>query len=88
PGNSIFGSAALPAKDPVRIGVAADWLAVEIAPWRIFLAIDKKGRFPRVDDTVRSPDDAGAVVHLAEADAASWLSLSHGSRGAQSHFNR
>jgi hypothetical protein len=68
--NPVFDSAAIPSTEPVQIGLAGDWLMVETGAWRVFLPVDKDGRFPVVDHHVPSTASAKAVLRLPETEAA------------------
>jgi hypothetical protein len=49
------------------IDPAGDWVCVAAGPWRVWLLVDREGRFPDVHGAV--PKAPGTRVHLADADA-------------------
>ena len=57
PASKVFGSRELPADRPVRIGRTEKHVALYVGPWTIYLAINKDGRFPKLDDVVPAVGD-------------------------------
>jgi hypothetical protein len=45
PGSKVFGSPELPQDAPVRVGKSGNWVAIAVAPWTIYLAVNVDGRF-------------------------------------------
>jgi len=70
PRTLVFGSKELLKCDsPVAIGKTDKHVAIQIGPWTLWLAIDKEGRFPRVDDHIGKPQNALARFELSADDA-------------------
>lgn len=67
PAVPVFGSRELAAEPTVRVGRTADHLVVEAGPWRVFLLLDRTGRYPDVAGVV--PRQAPTAVVLADRDA-------------------
>ncbi len=69
PRAKVFGSDELPQDKPVAVGKTDDWVAVRVGPWTIWLKIEKKKRFPVVDQHVPRAKDAASGCRLSAADA-------------------
>ena len=67
--NRVFGCKELPHDKPVRIGKTDTWLALSTGPWKIFLALNREGRFPEVDQHIRPAESAVARFEVSPADA-------------------
>jgi len=70
PRSKVFASAELPHNQPVRVGKTETWVAIGVAPWTIYLAINKDGRFPDVCRHIPSAAAAQAHCLFSAADAA------------------
>ena len=68
PALPVFGSRELAAGGAVRLGRTATHLVVACGPWRVFLAIDRAGRYPDVAGVV--PRAAATVAGIDDRDAA------------------
>ncbi len=69
PRTKVFGSDELPQDKPVAIGKTDDWVAVRVGAWTIWMKIEKKKRFPVVDQHVPRAKDAASGCRLSAADA-------------------
>jgi hypothetical protein len=70
PALAVFGNRELAHADPVRMGKTATHVCVQAGPWTFFLAIDRDGRYPRVNDVIPRPDKAATHCQLMPSDAA------------------
>ena len=77
PKTPLFACKELPQDQPLLMGKLEDWLCVRIGPWTIWLAIDKAGRFPEVEDHLRQTDAASATLRIADEDAEFLLQSLH-----------
>lgn len=68
PATKLFAAAALQGL-PVEVGRTEEQLVFKIGRWTFWLAIQKEGRFPRVEEVFPRAQDATTEVHLAPADA-------------------
>ena len=68
PATKLFAAAALQGQ-PVEVGRTEEQVVFKIGRWTFWLAIQKEGRFPRVEDVFPRPQDATTEVQLAPADA-------------------
>lgn len=68
PALPVFGARELAGERQVRVGRTATHLVVEAGPWRVFLPLDRTGRYPDVAAVV--PRHAPTTVVLADRDAA------------------
>jgi hypothetical protein len=80
PALPVFGTRELAAAGDVRVGRSPTHLVVAAGRWRVFLVIDRAGRYPDVAGIV--PRDAPTVAGLDEADAAVLLDRLSGLPGA------
>ena len=64
-----FNSGELPRNEDVAIGKTDDSVAIACGRWTFYLLINQDGRFPQVEQLVRSPDQAVTKCRLAAADA-------------------
>lgn len=69
PAAKILSCKELPENQPVEIGATQNHVALRIGPWTIWLAINVDGRFPRIQDLLRTPASATSKLQLSEADA-------------------
>jgi hypothetical protein len=67
PAVPVFGCKDLGRERAISIGVAKDWLFLIAGPWRVWLRVDRAGRFPDVAGAV--PKAVAARVTFADADA-------------------
>lgn len=73
PGIPLLGCKELTASGSIGVGLAGEWVTLQLAPWKISLKVETEGRFPRVDDcfpdtepTARlqiNPGDAEFLTH-------------------------
>jgi len=68
PASKLFGSAQLPEVESVQVGRTADWFVLKIGPFTCHLAINKDGRFPKVEDHIQRPELATATLEIPASD--------------------
>jgi hypothetical protein len=68
PALPVFGSRELAGEREVRVGRTTTHLVMAAGPWRVYLPVDKAGRYPDVASVI--PKDAPAVAGIDDADAA------------------
>lgn len=68
PALPVFGARELAGEQDVRLGRTTTHLVVAAGPWRVYLPVDKAGRFPDVAGVI--PKDAPSVAGIDDADAA------------------
>ncbi len=68
PNTKVFLSPDLPDDRPVSVGKTDDWLTIAIGPWSVHLKIDQHGKFPKVEQVVRTADQAQGVCRISSAD--------------------
>jgi hypothetical protein len=66
PAIAAFGSKEIAIERGISIGVADNWLNLVAGPWLFWLAIDREGRFPKLEDAI--PRALGTSVLFGEAD--------------------
>ena len=71
PALPVFGSRELAAESLVRVGRTATHLVVGAGPWRVYLPLDRSGRYPDVAGVV--PRHAPTAITVADRDAAVLL---------------
>lgn len=71
PALPVFGARELAGERAVRVGRTTTHLVVEAGPWRVFLPIDRAGRYPDVAGVV--PRHAPTAVVIDDRDAAELL---------------
>jgi hypothetical protein len=64
----VFASRELPTDQPIQLGRTEKHVAVAIGLWTIHLAINKDGRFPKLDDVIPPVNTAIARLALAPHD--------------------
>ena len=69
PGIPLLGCKELLARDSIGVGLAGEWVTLQVSPWKISLQVETQGRFPRVDDCFPSSEPA-ARLQIAPDDAA------------------
>lgn len=69
PANGILGCRVLDLNQPIEVGWAGDWIGFRIGPWLVMLAMQKEGRFPKIDDVMPKPDAAKSRLELSADDA-------------------
>ncbi|MBN8628666.1 MAG: hypothetical protein J0M17_24610 [Planctomycetes bacterium] len=69
PANSVLGCRALDLKQPIEVGRAGDWIGFRSGPWLVLLAVQKEGRFPKIDDVIPKPETAKSRLELSVDDA-------------------
>jgi hypothetical protein len=67
--NRLLGSQELRPEETLLVGGGKDWVTLRLGAWTLHLAIEKMGKFPRIDEVLRSPDDATTRWALSEPDA-------------------
>jgi hypothetical protein len=67
--NPVFKSSVFSPNADVQVGRTENWVAFEIGPWTIQLAVDKDRRFPDVDGAMPSRSAPYSRLRLSEADA-------------------
>ena len=67
-GTKLFACKELSHGDSVQVGRTADHVIFRTGRWTLYLAIQKAGRFPRIDDIIPRPEDALATVDLDPSD--------------------
>jgi hypothetical protein len=67
PAVPVFGCKDLGRESAVSVGLNKDWLFLVLGPWRVWLRINRQGRFPDVTGAV--PKAVTARVTFADADA-------------------
>ncbi len=73
PALTVFGGKELPANAPVRLGLAGTFLAMRIGPWTFFLPLDRKSRYPNVDEVIPKRRKQETAVRVTPEDAALLL---------------
>ena len=68
PNTKVFLAPDLPDDQPVSVGKTDDWLTIGIGPWYVHLKIDQHGRYPKIEQIVRSADQAVGVCRFSAAD--------------------
>ncbi len=86
PAVPVFGSRELAAEPAFRVGRSADHLVVAAGPWRVFLPLDRTGRYPDVAGAI--PRHAPTAVTIAERDAAVLLEKVPGLPGGDADHRR
>ena len=67
PAVPVFGAKELAAESDVKVGLVGEWLCVATGPWRVWLAVDREGRFPDVVGAV--PRSCSIRVEFDDRDA-------------------
>jgi hypothetical protein len=70
PANGILGCRSLDLRQPIEVGRAGDWVGFRSGPWLAMLAVQKEGRFPKIDDVIPKPETAKSRLELSPDDAA------------------
>jgi hypothetical protein len=68
--NPVFKSTVFSPHADVQVGRSENWIALQIGPWAIQLAIDKGRRFPDVDGVLPSRSVPYSRLRLSDSDAA------------------
>jgi hypothetical protein len=71
PAVPVFGSRELAGDREVRVGRTSTHLVVAAGPWRVYLPVDKAGRYPDVAGVI--PKDAQTVAGIDDTDAAALI---------------
>ncbi|MBL9094688.1 MAG: hypothetical protein JNL96_25935 [Planctomycetaceae bacterium] len=69
PANGILGCRALDLNQSIEVGRASDWIGFRIGPWLVMLAMQKEGRYPKIDDVIPKPEAAKSRLELSAEDA-------------------
>lgn len=69
PANSVLGCRSLDSGGPVAVGRAGNWIGFGVGPWLVMLAVQKEGRFPKIDDVIPQPEASTARLELSADDA-------------------
>lgn len=67
--NGILGCRALSLNQPIDVGRAGDWITFRAGPWLVMLAVQKEGRYPKIDDVIPKPEAARSRLELSADDA-------------------
>lgn len=70
PANGILGCRALELGKSMEVGRAGDWIAFRIGLWLVMIAVQKEGRYPKIDDVIPKPEAAKSRLELSAKDAA------------------
>ncbi len=70
PANSVLGCRELDLDEPVGIGRQGDWIGLSVENWLVMVAVQKEGRFPKIDDILPDPATSPSRLELSSADAA------------------
>jgi hypothetical protein len=69
PASPVFGCREIPQDAAVSIGKTDTHVLLRAGPWSLFLAIDKEGRFPKVEDAIPAESAASARWRIHPDDA-------------------
>lgn len=69
PASDLLGCKLLDVGLPVRVGRAGSWIGLGVGNWLVMGAIQKEGRFPRLDDVFPKPETAQSRLELSVDDA-------------------
>ena len=75
----------IPRNEPVQIGRTEDWVCLAIGPWSIHLAIDKTGRFPKIDDCIPRTSAVVSRLQVDDQDAQFLARSMEGLPGGTDH---
>ncbi len=70
PASGVFGCRELLGEGPVQIGRIESHVCIRIGSWRFHFAIDKDGRFPRIEQVIPKRLGNDTTLQLAAEDAA------------------
>jgi len=68
PRTKVFAAPELSGGPSVTIGKSDDWLTVCCGPWTVHLRIDRQARFPKIEDIVRSRQQAQGTCTFSAGD--------------------
>lgn len=69
PGNKLLGYAEIAPSETIEIGRTDDWVALRFGRWLIQLRIQKKARFPNIEQVIPNPEFARSRLELSPSDA-------------------
>ena len=69
PANGVLGCRALDKGEQVAVGRAGNWIGFGVGPWLVMVAVQKEGRFPKIDDVIPQPEAATSRLELSAEDA-------------------
>ncbi len=69
PANRLLSSSDLRSNAEVQIGRTEDWTCLRSGPWTVLLMINKKDRFPQVDDVAPSANSVASTMLISDTDA-------------------
>jgi hypothetical protein len=69
PARPLLGCKELDTGEPVRVGIAGDWVTLGIGPWLISLKINREARFPNIDDCLPQNETAKSHLTISPTDA-------------------
>ncbi len=69
PAKSVLGCKELDTGEPVRVGLAGDWVTFGNGPWLISLKVNRTARFPKIDDCLPQSETAKSHLTIAPTDA-------------------
>ncbi len=69
PARPLLGCKELDTSEPVRVGLAGDWVTFGSGPWLISLKVNRTSRFPQVDDCLPQARTAKSQLTITPTDA-------------------
>lgn len=69
PANGVLGCRALDRGEPIAVGRTGDWVGFGLGNWLVMVAIQKEGRYPKIDEILPKPEAAKSRLEMSEADA-------------------
>jgi hypothetical protein len=70
PALGIFGSKEFHECDGVTVGKTDAHVGIRVGPWTLLLAMDRQGRYPRIEEVIPRLSGARTTCRLTEVDAA------------------
>ncbi len=68
PRTTVFRQRDLWCDQPLRVGCMPEHVAFQSGPWTVWLAVQKDGRFPLVENIIPDAGSASTRMHIAEED--------------------
>ena len=69
PASAVYGCRELHDQEPISLGRTDKHITLSLGSWTLHLAIDKDGRFPKVDSILSTTKGAATVLQLDPGDA-------------------
>jgi hypothetical protein len=69
PALDIFGCKELLTDQPIQVGKTDTHVVLQTGPWTLFLAINKEGKYPRIEEILTNPATATSRLQIGDADA-------------------